>query len=216
MLNEIEVRILGCLIEKEITTPDYYPLTLNSLTNACNQKSNRFPLVAYDEAIVEKGLVELREKGIAQFINTPGSRTIKYRHSFPEKFSLIPSEEAVLCELMLRGPQTVGEIRVHAERMYAFKGLEEVDEILKDLMERDGPLIVRLQRQTGKKEARYMHLLSGMPEIQEKEQSGVYEKKCLPNQDNERLDKLEKEVSQLRDDLDELKKTFDKFRTQFD
>ncbi len=216
MLKGIEVRIIGCLIAKEITTPDYYPLTLNSLTNACNQKSNRIPVVSYDEPAIEHWLGELRRKGIVQFINTPGSRTAKYRHSFLEEFGLIPREAVILCELMLRGPQTLGEIRGHASRMYQFKGTEEVEETLKVLIERENPLIIRLQRQTGKKEARYMHLLSDISEYLEKEQdasAASYGGKGLI--DNERIAKLEKEVSSLKKELENLRTLFEEFRNQF-
>jgi uncharacterized protein YceH (UPF0502 family) len=213
MFNEIEVRIIGCLIEKEITTPDYYPLTLNSLTNACNQKSNRFPVVSYDEATVENWLVELRKKGIVQFLNTPGSRTVKYRHSFLEEFRLIPREAAILCELMLRGPETIGEIRAHARRMHHFGGPEEVEETLKGLMERDNPLITRLQRQSGKKEERYMHLLSGMPQYPDKAQDASAENPGEGGLTNdERIDKLAKEVSYLKTELESLRNLLEVFR----
>jgi len=216
MLNEIEVRILSCLIEKEITTPDYYPLSLNSLTIACNQKSNRCPVVAYDENTVAHWLEELRKKGIIQFINSPGSRAVKYRHSFLEEFRLIPSEAVILCTLMLRGPQTIGEIRIHAERMYEFKGLEEIEETLQGLIERDEPLTIKLQRQLGKKEARYMHMLSGIPENQEKDRdtaARVSGKQHLTS--HEQIDKLEEQVSTLRRELDELRNSFEEFRAQF-
>ena len=170
-LNDIEIRILGCLIEKEFTTPDYYPLTLNSLTAACNQKSNRNPVESFEEPVVEQALEGLRKRGLVQALHVSGSRTAKYRHAFLEEFKLIPSEAAVLCELMLRGPQTVGEIRTRAERMYKFKGLEEVDEILRDLMDREQPLVFKLRREPGKREERHVHLLSGMPKIKESEEA---------------------------------------------
>lgn len=217
MLNEIEVRIIGSLIEKELTTPDYFPLTLNALTAACNQKSNRSPVVTYDEATIEHWLGELRRKGIVQSISTPGSRAIKYRHSFLEEFRLIPHEAVILCELMLRGPQTVGEIRAHSSRMYEVGGLEAVEDILEGLIEREEPLITRLQRQSGKKEARYMHLLSGMPPIRETDRDvsmAVSEAQYMPG--DKRVDKLGEEVSGLRKELDELRKSFEEFKARFD
>jgi len=215
MLNEVEVRILGCLIEKEIATPEYYPLTLHSLTSACNQKSNRCPIVSYDENTVAHWLEELRGKGIVQSIHTPSSRAVKYRHSFLEEFRLIPSEMVILCELMLRGPQTMGEIRVHTERMYEFKGQDEIEETLWGVMERDEPLIIKLQRQSGKKEARYMHILSGMPGKQEKDQdASVMGSGQQYLTDNERIDKLEEELLALRRELDGLRNSFEEFRAQ--
>ena len=124
ILDDAEVRILGCLVEKELTTPEYYPLSLNSLTNACNQKSNRCPVVSLDEADVSKGLEGLQEKGLARKTLTAGSRVTKYLHTILDRFDLSKQEIAILCELMLRGPQTMGELRTHAERMSPFEGLE--------------------------------------------------------------------------------------------
>ncbi len=215
-LNEVEARILGCLIEKEITTPDYYPLTLNALTNACNQKSNRNPVVSYDETTVVRGLDDLSEKGLAKRVVAAGSRVPKYQHSFTDKFDLARREVAVLCELMLRGPQTAGEIRTHAGRMYEFKGLEEVDEILKGLMEHEEPMVIKLPRQAGRKEQRYMHLFSGQPEIQETEKTVSLEAAALQvKAENERIAKLEDELAMLRKEFDEMKQAFIEFKSQF-
>ncbi|MGE5892483.1 MAG: YceH family protein, partial [bacterium] len=160
-LTDVEVRVLGCLIEKAITTPDYYPLTLNALTNACNQKSNRNPVVSYEETTVVRGLDGLRDKGLANMVYKADSRAPKYQHFFVEKLELSPGDVAVLCELMIRGPQTPGELRAHTERMHDFGGLEEIEGALRGLMEREHPLVVRLPRQPGRKEQRYAHLLSG-------------------------------------------------------
>ena len=206
-LDNIEARILACLVEKEFTTPDYYPLTLNSLVAACNQKSNRNPVVLFEEAAVERGLEALRKKGLVQTIHIPGSRTAKYKHSFMEEFSLISNEAAILCELMLRGPQTLGELRTHAGRMYEFKGLQEIDEILRDLMDREPAMVLKLQREPGKREERYMHMLSGTPEVKEREPQAEDE--------NPRITKLEKEVSDLRDELAALRSSFETFKSQF-
>ncbi len=216
ILNELEVRIFGCLIEKEITTPDYYPLTLNALTNACNQKSNRNPVVSYDETTVVRGLDDLSEKGLAKRVVAAGSRVPKYQHSFTDKFDLARREVAVLCELMLRGPQTAGEIRTHAGRMYEFKGLEEVDEILKGLMEHEEPMVIKLPRQAGRKEQRYMHLFTGQPDIQETEKTVPLEAAALQvKAENERIAKMEDELAMLRKEFDEMKQAFIELRTQF-
>ncbi len=216
ILSEIEVRILGCLVEKEITTPDYYPLTLNALTNACNQKSNRNPVVSYDETAVVRGLDDLSEKGFAKRVSAVGSRVPKYQHTFLDKFDLGKREVAVLCELMLRGPQTSGEIRTHAERMYEFKGLEEVDEILQGLMEHGEPLVVKLPRQAGRKEQRYAHLFSGKPEIQGTGQAALVEAADMQvRAENERIAKLEEELAMLRKEFDEMKLAFNELKSQF-
>lgn len=217
ILNDIEVRILGCLIEKGITTPDYYPLTLNALTSACNQKSNRNPVVSYEDTTVVRGLDSLREKGLAEKIYKADSRVPKYQHSFPQKFNLPGDYVAVLCELMLRGPQTVGEIRNRADRMYNFEGLQEVEEILNRLMEREPPMVARLPRQAGRKEPRFAHLLSGEPEIRE-EKPAVSEETATVRvrAENERIAKLEDEITALRRDFDKLKEEFISLKSQFD
>lgn len=157
VLNDNEVRILACLIEKELTTPEYYPLSLNSLTNACNQKSNRNPVVSYDETDVVRGLGSLEEKGFVRKTLTSGDRVSKYLHTILDRFDLSRKEMAILCELMLRGPQTVGEVRSHAERMSSFESLEEVESTLQGLAEHDPPLTLKMPRETGRKECRYMH-----------------------------------------------------------
>lgn len=210
-LNEVEVRVLGCLIEKETTTPEYYPLSLNSLTNACNQKSNRNPVLSYDEETVSGALRGLREKGLSTTVQRADSRTAKYMHSLVERLDLEKGEIAVLCELMLRGPQTVGEIRGRAERMYAFKGIEEADSILRGLMERQEPLVLKLPRLPGRKEPRYAHLMSGMPE--------AGEEKTPPeeaSQRDSRLERLEGEVSALRTELDELKSALSALKSELE
>jgi uncharacterized protein YceH (UPF0502 family) len=217
LLSDIEVRILGCLIEKETTTPDYYPLTLNALTNACNQKSSRYPVVSFEDTTVVRGLDSLREKGLAEKILKADSSVPKYQHSFPEKFSLSDDYVAVLCELMLRGPQTVGEIRNRAGRMYKFEDLQEVEEILKSLMEKEPPMVVKLPRQIGRKESRFMHLFSGEPEITEAEPDVPEEAATVRvRAENERIEKLEQELSALRGEFDALKKEFADLKSQFE
>src|ERR1039457_1207741 len=160
LLNDIEARIIGCLIEKELTTPEYYPLSLNSLTNACNQKSNRDPVMALAEDDVDRALESLRFKQLA-VLSADGGRVRKHRHILAEKMGLVPAELAVICELLVRGPQTVGELRTRCERMHSFPDLTAVEEVLKELTERENPLIVRMPRQSGRKEARNAHLFSG-------------------------------------------------------
>jgi len=217
LLNDIEVRILGCLIEKEITTPDYYPLTLNALTNACNQKSNRSPVVSYVDTTVVRGLDSLREKGLAEKIYKADSRVPKYQHTFHQKFNLPGDYVAVFCELMLRGPQTVGEIRNRADRMYNFAGLEEVEQILSRLMEKEPPLVVKLPRQAGRKEPRFAHLLSGVPEISEEEHAVSEETATVKvRAENERIARLEEELAALRGEFDALKKEFITLKSQFE
>ena len=161
ILNEFEARVLGALIEKEITTPDYYPISLNALVNACNQKSNRDPLMTLDEDSVREALRSLNQKELAGPADTFDSRVAKYEHRMQEAFNFTRSETAILCELLLRGPQTPGELRSRAERMHHFDELSQVQSALQLLMKREPPLAAVLPRQPGTKEARYAHLLSG-------------------------------------------------------
>jgi uncharacterized protein YceH (UPF0502 family) len=213
VLNDSEVRILACLVEKEMTTPEYYPLTLNSLTNACNQKSNRNPVVSYDETAVTRGLGRLRQKGLARQTLTPGSRVPKYLHSILDRFDLSRQEMAILSELMLRGPQTVGELRSHTERMsVSFESLEEVEQTLQGLAEHDPPLTLKMQRETGRKECRYMHLLSGGAE----DVHDVSAEPAAPQMSSgEKIEKLEEEITKVRSELEELKRAFAEFKSQF-
>src|ERR1700691_6556127 len=156
-LDADEVRVLGSLLEKEITTPEYYPLSLNALLNACNQKSNRDPIVHFDEETVERALYTLRDKGLALNITGAGSRVPKFGHRLSEKLNLGRRELAILCELMVRGPQTLGELRTRAERMHHFDEIGEVETVLDRMPE----LVTKLPRRPGEKEARYAQLLSG-------------------------------------------------------
>lgn len=217
LLNDIEVRIIGCLIEKELTTPDYYPLTLNALTNACNQKSNRNPVVTFEETTVVRGLESLQLKELAEKIFKADSRVPKYQHSCAKKYNISRRQIAVLCELMLRGPQTMGEIRARAERMHKFEGLHEVENLLDELTDREHPLVIKMPRQIGRKERRFMHLLSGEPETKEKETAVPSEAATLRVQtENERITKVEEELAVLRRELDDLKKDFIDLKSQFD
>jgi uncharacterized protein YceH (UPF0502 family) len=212
VLNDSEVRILACLIEKEMTTPEYYPLSLNSLTNACNQKSNRNPVVSYDETDVARGLGSLQEKGLARKTLTSGDRVSKYLHSVLDRFDLSRQETAILCELMLRGPQTVGEIRTHTERMSVFESLEEVENTLQGLAEHNPPLTLKMPRETGRKECRYMHLFSGGIETLHDFSA---EPAAIQMSSQEKIKKLEEEIVVLRNELEELKQAFAEFKSQF-
>jgi uncharacterized protein len=202
-LNAAEARILGALIEKDITTPDYYPLTLNALVNACNQSSNRDPVVAYGEGEVVRGLDLLREKKLAFQFQGADSRVAKFGHRIAETLELARPETAVLCVLLLRGPQTLGEIRGRTARMHEFPTLEATEESLGVLIGRSlGPLAVKLPRQAGMKEQRYTHLLSGEPAVSASD--GVSGAATVTSE-NERLDKLENEASTLRAEVSELR-----------
>ena len=215
-LNQDEVRVLGCFIEKEMTTPEYYPLTLNALTTACNQKSNRDPVVAFDETTVVRALDRLRHLGLAMQAGD-GGRVPRYKHALSVKLYLEPEELAVLAELMLRGPQTLGELRARADRMYALKSLEEVEVILKHLAERKEPLVMQMPRQPGRKECRYAQLFSGVPEISDEPAAPAPETATLRvRAENERLAALEAEVAALRAELESLKGLMDEFKAQFD
>ncbi len=216
-LSDIEARILGCLIEKETTTPDYYPLTLNSLVNACNQKSNRNPVVSYEETSVVRGLDSLQEKGLSEKIYKADSRVPKYGHLFMKKLNLSLNETAVLCVLMLRGPQTTGEIRGRSERIYKFNDLGEVEKVMDELMNKEHPMAIKLPRQAGRKESRYTHLLSGKPDITESPVSLPQETATQQvRAENERIVKLEDEVTALRKDLNTLQKEFNNLKSQFE
>ena len=204
-LHPIEVRVLGALLEKEITTPEYYPLSLNALINACNQKSNRDPVVNFDEDTVEQALQMLRDKGLLLSVSGAGSRVLKYGHRISEKLNLGRRELAILCELMLRGPQTLGELRNRAERMHKFDDLEQVESVI----ERMSELITKLPRRPGEKESRYAHLLSGAPENSE-EPAEVAPPK------HDRIGALEQQIVEMRLELDELKNQFAGFRKQFE
>ena len=210
VLTASEIRVLGCLIEKEMTTPDHYPLTLNGLTNACNQKSNRDPVLNFDETDVVKALDKLRFKGMALQASGEGSRVPKYRHTLVEKMYFEPEQLAILCELFLRGPQTLGELRTRCERMRPFTDLGAVETVLLELKEMEPPLVIKLPRQPGRKEQRYAQLFSGPPELPEPEADPKPEAARLKvAEEDERISRLEQEVADLRAE-------FEKFRTQFE
>ena len=218
VLNAAEVRVLGALVEKEITTPDYYPLTLNALVNACNQSSNRDPVVSFDETTVVRALDGLREKKLALVFYGAESRVPKYAHKLQEAFMLSRPEIAALCVLLLRGPQTVGELRGRTGRMHEFAALEEVEATLQALATKEPqPLATKLPRQTGFKESRFAHLLGGEVHPEPAETAPRLEPATVAVRlENERLAKLEAETEAMRRELAELKGQFAEFRKQFE
>ncbi len=210
-LDPIEVRILGSLLEKEASTPEYYPLTLNALINACNQRSNRDPVVSYDQETVERALESLRRKKLVLMHVGVGIRAPKYSQKLRESLNLERREAALLCELMIRGPQTPGELRSRSERMHGFTALEEVEASLERLMKTEPqPLVTRLPRQPGTKESRYGHLLSGPVETTTEPAAPAR----VPA--TEGTSALRDEVAELRERLTELERQFSDFRKQFE
>lgn len=217
VLNEVEVRILGALIEKDITTPDYYPLSLNALVNACNQKNNREPVTAYDEETVRQSLHSLQEKRLAGPAGGADTRVTKYEHRLQEVFNFDRREIAVLCVLLLRGPQTPGELRGRTERMFHFEALDDVQSTLQRLMQREPALARMLPRQPGTKESRYMHLLAGDAEGLSKETVNAERTpSSYKSGDAERIGCLETEVDSLRSEISSLQQQFADFRKQFE
>ncbi|MFY9728912.1 MAG: YceH family protein [Bryobacteraceae bacterium] len=205
-LDAAEARVLGALLEKEIATPEYYPLSLNALLNACNQKSNREPVVAYDESTVEATLEDLRRQGLATRLTGRDIRVPKHAQRFTEQFNLGRREAAVLCLLLLRGPQTVGELRGRSDRLYQFDDLEAVETTLQHLSE--SGLVMRLTRLAGSREPRWAHLLSGQPEAGvENSQAPSAPAPHLPATD--RIAALERDFAALRREFDDFRKRFD-------
>jgi uncharacterized protein YceH (UPF0502 family) len=215
LLNEVEVRVVGSLVEKQVTTPEYYPLTLNALINACNQISNRDPVVSYDEPTVAAALDTLRGKNLVYVFYGSESRVPKYKHMMKEIFHLSSAELAAMCVLMLRGPQTIGEVRGRTGRLYNFADLSEVEATLDGLARRDEPLVMKLPRQTGRKEARYAHLLSGMPAVEEIPAEGQAAPASRAGA-ADRVARLESEIEALRAEMAELRGQFDEFKRQFE
>ncbi len=216
ILTETEARILGSLVEKQLTTPEYYPLTLNALVNACNQKSSRDPVVSYSESTVSNALENLRDRNLVYVFYGSTSRVPKYKHMLPSIYELEPSETAVIDVMLLRGPQTLGELRTRTERLYDFQNLGEVQETLDSLMRRDDPLVIKLPIQAGQKEARFAHLLCGEIDIEALALAQSVARASRGGADPERIEKLEEEVAGLRSEMETLKETFEEFRKQFE
>jgi hypothetical protein len=213
-LSDAEARVLGSLVEKEITTPEYYPLSLNALVHACNQKSNREPLMNLEEDTVRQALRTLSEQALTRSASGD-SRVEKYEHRLADTFNFTRPETAILCELLLRGPQTPGELRSRAERMHPFEDLSVVQSTLKHLMERNPPLVKLLRRLPGNKEARYAHLLSGDVEVREAPPLKVLSVSS-GSAESARMTELETELSSLRKEISDLKSQFAEFRKQFE
>ncbi len=212
ILSEIETRVLGSLIEKQVTTPEYYPLTLNALTLACNQKNNRNPVTSYSENQVADALESLREKNLAYVFYGSTSRVPKYKHVMPEVMHLSHPEMALMCVLMLRGAQTLGELRGNGARLHEFSGLEEVEETLNKLITRDpDPLVARLPRQPGQKDGRFAHLLSGEIDLE-----ALAESERAQPVSSSRRSGLEQKVEELAAEVQKLKEQFEQFKKQFE
>lgn len=214
-LDAEELRVLGALIEKQLTTPEYYPLTLNAIVAACNQKNNRDPVVAYDEAIVVRTLDRLRDRHLASMVTTAGSRVPKYKHLFPETIGLDARDTAVMCELMLRGPQTTAELRTRCERFTPMGDLAAVQTVLDGLAQRPvGALVLRLPRQPGQKESRYAHLLGAPPALDV--EAPMEAATVQVRNEQQRLEQLESEVASLRTEVAALRDQLEQFRRQFE
>ena len=217
ILTENEIRVLGALIEKQITTPEYYPLTLNSLTAACNQKNNRNPVMSLAETDVERALDSLREKNLAYVFHGSTSRVPKYKHVAPEVLQLSPAELAAMCVLMLSGPQTVGEIRTRGSRLYDFKGMEEVDETVHALATRESePMVVKLPRQPGQKDARFAHLLAGELAAEAIVESVAPSRPARREHEVDRVSNLEAQIQTLTKQIEGLTAQFEEFKKQFE
>jgi len=215
VLSDVEARVLGSLIEKDITTPDYYPLSLNALINACNQKNNRDPVTNLDQEVVRGALDSLQQKRLAGPTSSADSRVTKYEHRFQEVFNFTRGETAVLCVLLLRGAQTPGELRGRTERLHRFEDLTDVQGTLQRLMQREPPIAKVLSRQPGTKESRYVHLLSG--EVEDAPGAPTPPGKWLSGPgEEERMSFLENQVAALSKDVEELKQQVASFRKQFE
>lgn len=213
LLTDTEIRVLGCLMEKAMATPEYYPLSLNGLTNGCNQKSNRNPVVSFDEETVVYALDGLRERKLVGQSNL--GRVPKYEQIFAKELNLVVAEEAVLCVLFLRGPQTLGEIRGRSERLYSFAGLDEVEKVIANLEEMR--LVTKLARQPGRKESRYAHLLSGEPQENVAETVANQEAATVVvRREKKESAELQKQIDELREELEKLRLEFADFKSQFE
>ncbi|QBG46360.1 DUF480 domain-containing protein [Verrucomicrobia bacterium S94] len=217
-LNPVEERVLGCLIEKEMATPEYYPLTLNALTNACNQKNNRNPVMALDSETITRTIYELRvEHRLAVEVSSSGSRTLKYRHCFHDHWTFSPAQMAIICELLIRGPQTPGDLRAHASRLHPFADAAEVEETLHDLGTcESGPVVIQLEKEPGKRERRWAHLFAPLPAIGESPQEPSLPGNTVEPTREDRIQTLEKEIAALRQELCDLKQQFEQFKTAFE
>jgi uncharacterized protein YceH (UPF0502 family) len=217
LLNDVDVRVLGSLIEKEITTPDNYPLSLNALVNACNQTSSREPVVSYDDATVSAAIDRLRRQSLVRGIQRSDSRVTKYQHLLRDALGLSTRELAVLDVLMLRGPQTLGEIRTRGGRMADLETLSDVETILGMLADRaSGALVAKLPRQPGQKDIRYAHLLSGEPTGPDIDSMAEESRPATRPTDDDPIQALSDEVAALRKEVADLRTQLETFRKQFE
>src|SRR6266850_3542489 len=215
VLNDIEVRVLGSLVEKQVTTPEYYPLTINALTLACNQKNNRNPVTSYSENLVAQAVENLRELNLAYVFYGSTSRVPKYKHVMPEVLHLGPAQLALMCVLLLRGSQTLGELRERASRLYEFSSLEEVEETLKSLISREPETLVkRLPRQPGQKETRFAHMLAGEPPVETAAEEPSTRRTI--SRESDRLSSIQEDVAALKTQMEELRLQFENFKKQFE
>jgi uncharacterized protein YceH (UPF0502 family) len=216
VLDPLEIRVLAVLAEKESLTPDSYPLSLNALTNGCNQLSGRDPVMALPEDAVHEVLQRLMQKKFVTEVSQAGARVAKYEHRMRVKWSLEQDKLAILTMLMLRGPQTAGEIRARIGRMHEFSAITEIEAGLQFLIDKFPPLVMRAMRAPGTKEPRYIHLLSGLPAEQENLAPAVPARSSAESPRQDRVAQLEDEVARLREEIADLKQQFEIFRKQFD
>jgi uncharacterized protein YceH (UPF0502 family) len=203
--DAVEIRVLGCLIEKQRTTPDVYPLTLNSLRLACNQSTNRDPVVDYDENTIRSAIERLVQRKWATLASWSNRRSMKYRHTFDGALGLDDSEISVLAVLMLRGPQTPGELKTRTERLHGFAGIDELAGTMERLIERG--LVERLERRPGQREERYRHLLGEQDEAlaEEDDVHGLAEERSAPQEDGDRIERIERQLAELRAEVQALR-----------
>jgi uncharacterized protein YceH (UPF0502 family) len=218
-LTDVELRVLGVLIEKEITTPDYYPLSLNAIQAGCNQKSNREPVMECSEDVILNAIDSLKEKRLVWQLSVAGARVPKFEHNLRSFYAVDDAETAILCTLMLRGPQTIGEIRTRTERMYPFKSLDEVDQKMKSLANFETPLVKELPRVPGHKENRWIQLFCDQSSLIENAAPHTSSYTIASDEKKsgfeQRIEMLEQQVSNFSEELNLLKKSFEEFRGQF-
>ncbi|OCX54464.1 hypothetical protein BEL04_09495 [Mucilaginibacter sp. PPCGB 2223] len=205
VLDDTELRVLGALMEKSKTTPDYYPMTLNGLTTACNQKTSRRPVVDYDEETVVLALDSLKKRGLISTATGGSSRATKYKHNFAIVFPVVPAEVAIICLLILRGPQTPGELNTNSGRLWEFESLEEVQQVLERISSEEMPFVQQLPRRPGQKEVRYMHLLGGTFDFTEDDQAEEPARRPVGELEG-RLTKVETELAELKEAFEKLMK----------
>lgn len=204
VLDTVELRVLGVLMEKSKTTPEYYPMTINAITLACNQKTSRKPVVQYDDQTVILALDTLKRKSLVSTATGGSSRSVKYKHNFAIVFPVLPQDVTIICLLMLRGPQTPGELNTNSGRMYEFETLDEVQEVLERLSTPEMPYVMQLPKRPGQKEVRYAHLLGGIPDLTQIDLQDEVSNSRPSSELESRLSKVEQELSDLKEAFDKL------------